>query len=581
MPDLLPFADPLLAEVLGALFGHVEPPLLIEVRVLAETGTGGTHRSQQWLPTPADLVAALPALEATADAARAGIYFGVLPRTSKRGTAADAGPGAVAWADLDWKLEKDGESAVRERLAKFPLQPAIVVASGHGLHAYWALKEPESPAVCVELSKRLQLALHGDHVADAARILRIPGTWNHKDAPPVRSRIEVCDLRRAINPDDLRKVTPDPGPIATPAAHAAPGGPKRAPRPSAALPPAELPAEAAALIQGSAKLTDLFVGRGKPEVDADGKPTDRSSSGYDWSLLMTIIAPARSSRRASIRDPAILQAVLAARPDGRAREKGPAYLERTVTQALATARPAPPEPAAHPVDPAEAGEVRRAPKAGADGRRGRPPDDDGHAADAIDFTVDHVTIYDSDPPVYVFTVGGKSIKLSSAELQIAAAFERRYMDALHRLPKMPNRQQHHLWRDLVNGWLATAEVVHQPAEASREHTVRGAIQEFLAGLMCGTEIDDLDRGRGIILENGQVMFKIRTLSRWLSREFRDLGTHAIAGTLREMGITNIRARIRRGEPQVRGWVATRQDANAAEQDQNGPAEAQPTDGPQT
>jgi hypothetical protein len=87
-----------------------------------------------------------------------------------------------------WTLwaECDGEEAAR-RLRRFRPQPAMVVASGSGpnCHAYWPLMTPLSPRRAEAANLRLVHALRADpNCFDAGRILRPPGTWNHKHHPP-------------------------------------------------------------------------------------------------------------------------------------------------------------------------------------------------------------------------------------------------------------------------------------------------------------------------------------------------------------------------------------------------------------
>ena len=116
-----------------------------------------------------------------AAARHTGVFFGVLPRSAHgAGTAADIIDGLVAWVDLDFKDFAGGEAEARKRLAEFPLQPTIIVRSGHGLHAYWLLSEPASPQELSDHSRRLALVLGGDKAFDAPRLLRLPGTANRK-----------------------------------------------------------------------------------------------------------------------------------------------------------------------------------------------------------------------------------------------------------------------------------------------------------------------------------------------------------------------------------------------------------------
>lgn len=72
-------------------------------------------------------------------------------------------------------------------LVRFAIPPSVVVDSGHGYHAYWKLDREEPWYSCHLAMKGLAQKLKGDHVYDAPRILRIPGTSNYKEEPrPVR-----------------------------------------------------------------------------------------------------------------------------------------------------------------------------------------------------------------------------------------------------------------------------------------------------------------------------------------------------------------------------------------------------------
>ncbi len=88
------------------------------------------------------------------------------------------------WADVD---EKRG-ATFSHLLRSISLEPQVVVDSGHGWHLYWRLVEPVPTHVAQEAMKVIAAALGGDAVGDAARIMRVPGTVNHKDggAVPVR-----------------------------------------------------------------------------------------------------------------------------------------------------------------------------------------------------------------------------------------------------------------------------------------------------------------------------------------------------------------------------------------------------------
>jgi hypothetical protein len=111
---------------------------------------------------------------------RTDVYVGCAPRTRRHGGRDAVAQAFVLWADCD------GEAAV-QALARFEPQPAIVIASGSGTncHAYWPLSEPLARDELERANRRLAYALGADAAsADAARILRVPGTLSHKRRPP-------------------------------------------------------------------------------------------------------------------------------------------------------------------------------------------------------------------------------------------------------------------------------------------------------------------------------------------------------------------------------------------------------------
>ncbi len=122
---------------------------------------------------------------------------------------------AALWLDIDFKQgyadQKEAAVAVVEfcKASKMP-PPSILVHSGNGLHVYW----PFDTYLTVERWQRLSdalkeacktLGLTADHsiTADAARVLRVPGSKNWKDpANPKPVRILYSSGVR-YSPDDL------------------------------------------------------------------------------------------------------------------------------------------------------------------------------------------------------------------------------------------------------------------------------------------------------------------------------------------------------------------------------------------
>jgi len=185
-----------LASYLGALFGPARASTLVEVRWRI---AGGMRRR----------FVRVDALERVASAIRSlgdgtDVYVGVLPRWRPGGARADVvGDGRTVWVDLD---VPDGLRALK------PVDPvpSLVVASGAEghVHAYWRLRRAVAPRVIERANGRLAFALGGDlRSGDAARILRPPGTVNHKHDAPVR--LLHCE-RSAVALGALIGGLPDP-----------------------------------------------------------------------------------------------------------------------------------------------------------------------------------------------------------------------------------------------------------------------------------------------------------------------------------------------------------------------------------
>ncbi|ACL04305.1 hypothetical protein Dalk_2612 [Desulfatibacillum aliphaticivorans] len=136
------------------------------------------------------------------------------------------------WLDLDivgpghaeTSIPEDREAAMTF-LEGLPWKPTLLVNSGGGVHAYWLFKEPwifddeKERIEAQELSARFQLHVrnlaketHGwnlDNTSDLARLLRVPGSLNHKSEPPtIVSIIKHHDQNR-FNPDDFEEIVKD------------------------------------------------------------------------------------------------------------------------------------------------------------------------------------------------------------------------------------------------------------------------------------------------------------------------------------------------------------------------------------
>lgn len=211
MPEALDF--------LTALFQDTEIPHLIWTL---------PDKLSYWFTDPAQSASTVETLKASKD-----VYVGVGLAPRDMGPRARCKANEIAgmvglWADLDTadpvhsktNLPPDEESAVG-LLDSMGLQPTVVVRSGHGLHAWWLFTEPwifDSPE---ERKKASQLAVSWiytlkaratekgwggvDSVIDISRVLRVPGTLNHKDASDVKP-VTCLRFRPDVrySPDDFK-----------------------------------------------------------------------------------------------------------------------------------------------------------------------------------------------------------------------------------------------------------------------------------------------------------------------------------------------------------------------------------------
>ena len=164
------------------------------------------------------------------------IYFGVGLQNGDlkyggRGKAQDVVAIPGLWMDVDLKRvsspEDDQVPSLDDALGLIKSlpwgPPSIIVESGNGFHVYWLFKTPwyfyseDDRKKAMDLSRRFQTHIqrlgrqqgwNWDYTGDLSRILRIPGTLNHKDKSnlkPVRL-YETSDHR--YDPAELEGFLP-------------------------------------------------------------------------------------------------------------------------------------------------------------------------------------------------------------------------------------------------------------------------------------------------------------------------------------------------------------------------------------
>lgn len=112
-------------------------------------------------------------------------YFGCSTRDGHGGETKNLVSLPMLYVDIDFKMTP--LEVFKKNFEGFSIQPTACVNSGWGLHLYWKLREAltkdDIPAL-EDMNKRIASHLGGDMGStDAARVLRVPGTWNTKYSP--------------------------------------------------------------------------------------------------------------------------------------------------------------------------------------------------------------------------------------------------------------------------------------------------------------------------------------------------------------------------------------------------------------
>jgi hypothetical protein len=200
------------ADFVHALFGDALTP---ERRCVVWSKSA----SCTWCTTTEQVSAAATSLDATTD-----VYFGVClqdpaaERPGSRGSAESAVVVPGVWADLDVagpgkkKVHAPSVEALLAHLAqRIEQRPSIVLLTGGGLHAWWLFDEPlvltdeAERRGAAELVHRWQARLRAvleekgwalDSTHDLARVMRLPGTRNHKPEhePPFQIRVVAWEV---------------------------------------------------------------------------------------------------------------------------------------------------------------------------------------------------------------------------------------------------------------------------------------------------------------------------------------------------------------------------------------------------
>lgn len=151
------------------------------------------------------------------------------PRTGRpySGRAAEAASAARSlWLDIDcgegkdYATQAEAAQALSQWLTKHQVpHPTYFVSSGYGLHVYWVLDQAYSRREWLPVAQHLKQAAALHHLrcdpvrtADAASLLRVPGTANHKRGEAAAVTV-LADTGREVGLETMRRALPSVGPI--------------------------------------------------------------------------------------------------------------------------------------------------------------------------------------------------------------------------------------------------------------------------------------------------------------------------------------------------------------------------------
>ncbi len=176
-----------------------------------------------------DVAAAV--LWAREHAARFDVYFGQTPQLPLEGSSRGLGARAMAllhvWCDLDCFGPTHAEENLPTReeaevfIKDLVLLPSALIWSGGGFQLHWFLKEPivigseddrrraEALTEGWQEYLRQRLGKHLDNTSDLARVMRLPGTVNHKNG--ASAPVELLELfpERRYDPSDFEVWIPE------------------------------------------------------------------------------------------------------------------------------------------------------------------------------------------------------------------------------------------------------------------------------------------------------------------------------------------------------------------------------------
>lgn len=192
------------AKLLASILHLAKDYMFLEVRLISPSGGArqkyleiGMLRAQRF---------DISALEFAGH--RANVYYGVVQRIRRQGTADACGSATAVWGDFDGGAP-----------TALPIPPSIVVETSPSKYqALWLLDAPSDDLALVEAINRAIATLYGAdrNACDRARVLRLPGFRNLKYVDRPYSRLRVCLPEQRFTIEELERAFPSQSTPAAP-----------------------------------------------------------------------------------------------------------------------------------------------------------------------------------------------------------------------------------------------------------------------------------------------------------------------------------------------------------------------------
>jgi hypothetical protein len=493
----------------------------------------------------------------------------------------------AAWADLDVLSDAHSKKSlppsIDQALSVLPpeMPPSIVVATGNGAHAWWLLKEPylfdmererawaASVVLRWQTLLRFNAANRGwafDRLADLARVLRVPGTMNHKDpAHPKPVTVHQVTGRR-YNLSDLEDYLDQLG------------IPKQGTNEQKAAAPAAQAADSSIVINLKAEFPEEMIKRWT-DVDMRFRNTwfrqrhdlkDQSQSGYDLALADFGMDAGLSAQQ-------IVDLIIQhRRMHGQKQRTRADYFERTLAKAAEhsngnSALPPPPTIAAAPA-PAAPHDIPANPQPAPPQPPGNQPPEQAppamapmarkaamceYVSDVLGIRILRIVKVTGKEPTYQLVLENAKIELANVgRLLDQNSLRMAIATATNKLTKRLKPKQ---WDQLAQCILDALIEEEGGPETQLEGAARMYLEQYLTDVAFIPAIEGQPSNavRRPMVIDGQIAVNSADLQLFVNKTFlQNVSVKAVVSMLAAIGATNIRVRTSKNREQGRWLLPT-------------------------